>query len=70
MPADRPRRADARADAILARIDPADLDALAAALARLLISAARNDGRARRTVAALPAPTAPVDRRTIGARPG
>ena len=35
MPSDPARLAEARADAILARIDAADLDALAAALARL-----------------------------------
>lgn len=45
MPAEPVGRAEARADAILARIDQADLDALAAALARLLISAARNAER-------------------------
>jgi hypothetical protein len=67
MPSDPARPAEVRADAILARIDAAALDALAAALARLLISAARNKGRPQRTVAALPTP---IDRRTIGARPG
>lgn len=45
MTADRSpaRRSDAaaRADAILAQIDDADLDALAAAVARVLVSASR-----------------------------
>lgn len=65
MPDATDRRAEQRADAILARIDPADLDALAAALARLLISAARAEGRPRR-----PTPPAPIDRPTNRARPG
>jgi len=45
MPADPARPAEKRADAYLAQIDDADLDALAAALARLLLSAARNAER-------------------------
>jgi len=50
MPSDPVRLAEARADAILAQIPQADLEALADVLARLLISAARNEGGPRRTI--------------------
>lgn len=40
----------ARVDAILERIDAAELDRLASALAALLISAAQSGGRRRRVV--------------------
>lgn len=45
-----PGSARREADAILALIGDAGLDALASALARLLLSAARNEGRARRSI--------------------
>lgn len=50
-------------DAIVSRIGDARLDALSAALARLLLSAARSDGRVRRTVGA----TAPRPIRRLAA---
>jgi hypothetical protein len=62
MPRTTDPRAEERAAAILARIDDAEMDRLVDALARVLISAARND-RAR--------DDGPDDRpMTNGARPG
>jgi len=46
--------AGARADAIVATLPPADLNALSAALARLLLSAAKNGFKPRRGVSKKP----------------
>lgn len=40
----------AAAEAVLAQIPPAELERLAAAMARVLLSAARNDWQPRRTI--------------------
>lgn len=58
---DSASRSGETADEILAQISDADMDALAEALARLLISAARSGGRARRTVSSDTKSAAPAD---------
>jgi hypothetical protein len=69
MSGDLPRVDDdnrrARADAILARIPEAEMDRLAASLARLIISAARSGGKARRVAPLLPGPARDTPRADI-----